>query len=138
MRRLFLDTSVLLLAVGGDHPERSACRDIVTAIHAGQIDAHASVEAVQEYVHHRRRRSARTAVQEAVSLRRMLTLHAFDEDVLDDALTLMATSAVRGRDAVHAATALRHRFDEIVSADRDFDNVQGLTRVDPAEALGEP
>ncbi|WP_447924479.1 type II toxin-antitoxin system VapC family toxin [Georgenia muralis] len=138
MRRLFLDTSVLLLAVGGDHPERSTCRDIVTAIHAGQIDAHASVEAVQEYVHHRRRRSARTAVQEAVSLRRMLTLHAFDEDVLDDALTLMATSAVRGRDAVHAATALRHRFDEIVSADRDFDNVQGLTRVDPAEALGEP
>lgn len=25
-----------------------------------------------------------------------------------------------------------------VGADRDFDNVQGLTRVDPAEALGEP
>ena len=135
MRRVFLDTSVLLLAVGGDHTERSACRAIVAAVHAGQIDAHASVEAVQEYVHHRRRRSARSAVEEAVSLRGMLTLHAFDEDVLDEALRLMATSPVRGRDAVHAATALRHRFDEIVSADRDFDSVQGLQRIDPAEAL---
>lgn len=133
MRPFFLDTSVLLLAVGGDREQRSTCRQIIAGIHQGDVDGHASVEAVQEYVHHRRRRSERTAVDEALALCRMLTLHAFDEDVLDGALRLMATSPVRGRDAVHAATALRHGFDEIVSADRDFDDLPGLRRLDPSD-----
>lgn len=135
MRRVFLDTSVLLLAVGGDHAQRSTCRGVVAAIETGEIDGHASVEAVQEYVHHRRRRSARTALEEAASLRRMLTLHAFDEAVLDEALRLMATTSIRGRDAVHAATALRNQFDRIVSADRDFESLNGLRRIDPSAVL---
>jgi uncharacterized protein len=135
VRRVFLDTSVLLLAAGGDHAQRSACREIIAAMHRGEIDGHASVEAVQEYVHHRRRRSVPTAVEEAVSLRRMLTLHAFDEEILGEALKLMAFSSVGGRDAVHAATALRRGFDQILSADRDFEQVPGLRRLDPSGAL---
>lgn len=34
---------------------------------------------------------------------------------------------------MHAATALAHGFTEIVSADTDFDDVPGLTRIDPAD-----
>ena len=37
------------------------------------------------------------------------------------------------RDAVHAASALRNNFKFIISADRHFDRIQGLQRIDPLE-----
>ena len=52
------------------------------------------------------------------------------------ALDLTATTRIGGRDAVHAATALLAGFDAVVSPDRDFAVVEGLRRLDPAEALG--
>lgn len=41
------------------------------------------------------------------------------------------SAALGGRDAVHAATALSHGFDELVTADRDVDAAPGLRRVGP-------
>jgi len=38
------------------------------------------------------------------------------------------------RDAIFAAQALNHGIDAILSTDRDFDDVPGLERVDPADA----
>lgn len=49
------------------------------------------------------------------------------------ALDLVMNSVLGGRDAVHAATALSLGFDDIVSADRDFDAVPGLRRIAPAD-----
>ena len=51
--------------------------------------------------------------------------------MLATALDLIDTGTAQGRDAVHAATALRAGFSEIVSLDRDVDGIPGLTRVDP-------
>ena len=39
---------------------------------------------------------------------------------------------LRGRDAVHAATALEHGLVTIISPDPDFDGAPGLTRIEPA------
>lgn len=41
-----------------------------------------------------------------------------------------------GADAVHAATALVHGFEAIVSPDVDLDHAPGLRRVEPGSALG--
>jgi predicted nucleic acid-binding protein len=35
------------------------------------------------------------------------------------------------RDAVHAATALHNDIERILTADRVFDGIPGITRVDP-------
>lgn len=40
---------------------------------------------------------------------------------------------IRGRDALHAATALTYGIDTIVSPDRAFDGIPGFTRVDPRD-----
>ena len=63
----------------------------------------------------------------------MVVLHRFDEGVLQTAISLVATSTVRGRDAVHAATAIRAGFDAIVTTDSDFDGIPGLRRIDPRD-----
>ena len=42
---------------------------------------------------------------------------------------------LRVRDAVHAATALRRGISIILSADHDFDDIAGLERLDPHDAV---
>lgn len=77
-----------------------------------------------------------SAIREFDQVERLVVWHAFDLDILRAARDLMSRSHVRGRDAVHAATALAAGFDTIISTDRDFDGIPGLTRRDPRE-LGE-
>ena len=133
MKDVFLESSVLLLAAGGDHPMRLPSRRVVDAIAAGRVRGHLTTEAVQEFVFHRLRRGDSRAVEAARQVRDMCTVHPFDEQLLDRALDLMENAGVRGRDAVHAAAALRAGFDQILSADTDLDGVPGLTRVDPSD-----
>lgn len=135
-RVLLLDTAVLAYAVGDAHHQRAACRAILAAAAAGDVELHLSVEGVQEFLFHRMRRGSRDlAVRQARDVADLCVLHAFDAAVLSRALELVAGSALPGRDAVHAATALVHGIDAIVSPDPDFDDVPGLRRVDPRDAL---
>lgn len=58
----------------------------------------------------------------------------FDREVLDLTLDLIERiPTIRGRDAVHAATAMAYGIDRIASTDPAFDGIPGLTRVDPLE-----
>ena len=99
-----------------------------------RVALHLSTEAIQEFLHHRLRRGARQdAIEDARDAMALCQIHPFDANVLARAVHLIETSTIRGRDAVHAATALAAGFTEIVSADTDFDDVPGLTRVDPTD-----
>lgn len=82
-----------------------------------------------------RRSSRDAATQQASWLADGLVLHELSADVLRRSIELTATTRIGGRDAVHAASALGAGFSEIVSADRDFDGVPGLTRLTAAQAL---
>ena len=59
--------------------------------------------------------------------------HDFTAAIQARSLDLMEVSGVRGRDAVHAATALTAGFTEIVTNDRGFDGIPGLRRIDPRD-----
>ncbi|GMA33161.1 type II toxin-antitoxin system VapC family toxin [Litorihabitans aurantiacus] len=132
MTRVFLDTAVLALAVGGEHPLRTACRGYLEGAARGEIEIHVSVEAVQELLFHRMRRGGRSDAVELVrDVRELCHVHEFDDAVLARAIDLVGRSALGGRDAVHAATALGSGFAEIVTPDRDFDGVPGLRRRAP-------
>ena len=136
MSGVFVDTSVFLLAAGDPHPERDACRGFLTRARTQGVRLHVSVEAVQEFLFHRMRRTDRAAALTAArSMAAACVLHPFGEDVLLGALQLVETCPDRGRDAVHAAAATLAGFDTIVSLDHDFDQVPGLARLDPSVAL---
>ncbi|MGM0386829.1 MAG: type II toxin-antitoxin system VapC family toxin [Actinomycetota bacterium] len=133
-RQLWVDTSVLAYAAGGDHPQREHCRRVVAAAAARTVELHATVEMVQELLFHRMRRASRAeAVAQARFAAGLCVLHPFDGAVLGRALELVAVSELGGRDAVHAASALAAGFTAIVSADRDFDMAPGLVRLDPGD-----
>lgn len=137
MRRLFVDSGVPLYAVGQDHPNRGPAEAIMRAAAAGDVELHASVEVLEEFCLHRLRRDDRMrAVEQTRRLAGALIVHAFDRAVADAMLDLVGSTALCGRDAVHAATALVHGFDNIVSANADFDGLARLRRVELHSALG--
>lgn len=134
---LFVDTAVFAYALGGAHPLREACRSLVADAGRGRVELHASVEMIQELVFHRMRRGDRkTAIRQGRDTAVICVLHDFDTGVLRQSLDLLAGCRdLGGRDAVHAATALHNGITTIVSTDRVFDRVPGLTRVAP-DAVG--
>lgn len=136
MTDLFVDASTFLLAVGGPHPDRVDCREFLRQAADRNVVLHASVEAVQEFVFHRMRRTDRaTAIAQSRALVGSVVLHAFDEDVLTESLHLIHTSTLRGRDAVHAATARLAGYRSIVSLDTDFDAHDVIERLHPSTLI---
>jgi predicted nucleic acid-binding protein len=134
--RVFADTSVLALAIGGEHEHRASCRALLAAATAGQVELHVSVEALQELLFHRTRRAGRdAAVADVRDSMRLCRVHSFDLTVLARTVDLVAATHLRGRDAVHASTAMLHGFTEMVTTDADFDGLPELARLAPAEAV---
>lgn len=120
---IVLDTTVLVYAVGSDHPLREPCRELVGAIAAGALQATTTVEVVQEFTHVRaRRRGREDAVRVALDYLDVLApLLVVGEADLQEGLRLYARSDQLGAfDAVLAATAGRANAAAIVSADAGF------------------
>jgi predicted nucleic acid-binding protein len=145
--KIAFDTNVAIYARSDDtgSPFRASCRRLLELAAQGAFQAEASVEFVQEFVHVRTRLlgDRLAAAAEAVDLARAFTLHPVEMvDVLRALDLFTAVPGLDALDAVHAATALRHGAEAIVTADRAFDRVPGLRRVDPREAeavlLSEP
>ena len=128
---VLVDTSVFAYALGGEHAAREGCRRFLRDSRGQGLELHASVEMVQELTFHRMRMATTaTAVEQGRLAGRTCILHPFDERVLDAALSLMADGSLRGRDAVHVATASLSGISTIVSTDPAFDGI--LERLDPA------
>lgn len=135
---ILLDTTVGIYALGEDDVRRAANRALLTRAASGELHAYASVEMIQELVHHRLRKTGdrRVASGDGRDLSALCTLLNFDREVLDLSLDLIGRiPTIRGRDAVHAATAIAYGITRIASADRAFDSIPGLTRVEPADLV---
>ena len=131
---IVLDTTILVYAKGADHPLRHPCRALLGAIERGTVTATTTAEAIQEFAHVRAKRRDRA---DAADLARayvdlLAPLLAIEEEHLRDGLSLYERSPELGSfDAVLAAAALAIGAQALVSADRAFAVVPGLTHIDP-------
>ncbi|MGI8573758.1 MAG: type II toxin-antitoxin system VapC family toxin [Egibacteraceae bacterium] len=137
MSRFLYDTAVFVYAVGRDHRYRDPCREIVRAARDGRLRGAASVELVHEYAHLllRRHGDRPRAAREARAVWRLCALHEVTIEDLRRAVQLFEAHRLGGRDALHAATALNRGIPSILTPDCAFDEVPGLERVDPVDAL---
>lgn len=127
-----VDANIVLFALGDSEPQRSRCRSFLDDVWRGSGSAYVSAEMVQEVVFHRMRRAGRAdAVAAARRILPAFVVLDFDHEVLEAALGLIEATDVRGRDAVHAATALVYGIETIASTDPAFDQIPGIRRVDP-------
>ncbi len=131
---IVLDTTILIYAVGGEHPLRAPARALIEMIRDGVVRATTTVEVVQEFAHVRARRRTRDdasarARQYAVALSPLLRPER--EDLLAG-LDLFRNSGVLGPfDAVLAATVQRRGW-ALASADRAFAQPGGPEHLNPS------
>jgi predicted nucleic acid-binding protein len=136
MRRFLYDTSIFVYALGDEHPYREPCREIVVKAGSSALHGEASADLLQELAHQRFRRTgdraaAVAAAREASTLCR---LHPVEPDDVLRGLDIYQTHPrLDARDAVFAALALNRDLDAILTADRAFDEVEGLERIDPLD-----
>lgn len=132
---IVVDTTVLVYAVGTEHPLREPCRSVVSAVEAGRLTATTTVEAVQEFCHVRARRRNRS---DAAALARSYAdlfapLLVVDHEDLNAGLELYERiDALGAFDAVLAGAARRRGAVALISADAAFANVIDLHHLDPA------
>ena len=132
---IVLDTTVLVYAVGADHPLREPCLRLLAGAPSRRLTTTAGV--IQEFVHVRQRRRSR---DDAVALgRSYLDLLSPLLDVpgaaVSDALDLMVEQPALGAfDAVLAAAATRAGCAALVTADKAFAGLRGCPVVVPDDS----
>ncbi len=134
---IVLDTTVLVYAIGAEHPLRDPCRQLVEAIAAGTIEASTSVEVIQEFVHVRaRRRGREDAAATGRDYAELLSpLLGVTREHLQQGLTLFERNDRLGAfDAVLAATAAASGARALVSADAAFSAAGSIVHVIPDTA----
>jgi predicted nucleic acid-binding protein len=135
---LFLDTNILMYAVGKEHLYREPCRGILRQIAVDELIVVTNVEVLQELLHRYRslgKPDLASALYTATKdlCEEVFAVTAADIDRAHEILRI--SSDVSVRDAVHAATALRRGIGEILSTDQHFESIEGITRVDPTTFL---
>jgi len=132
---VYLDANVFVYAAGTPHPLKEPCVAILRRVEAGDLLATTSVETLQELLHLYQRRGLASAG--ATLVRRVMALLPailpVDADDLARAADLAEKHpALPARDWVHAAVARRHGIATIISADKHFDLIEEIARIDPA------
>ena len=136
---LFIDTSVIMHAAGTDHPLRASCQAIVERAIDRSIDAVISAEVIQEILHQavamRRTDEGIALANQALDLFAPVIpiTHALIRRVPD---LIVRYPALDARDAVHVATCIHEGITEIISADRGYDDVAEVRRIDPLAFAG--
>jgi predicted nucleic acid-binding protein len=133
---IFLDVNVFMYAAGTPHPYKDACVRILADVETGALTATVNVEILQELLY---RYSHIKLVDKGVQLCRdilkyPLTILPVTETDVRLAIDLFDSHHAVGlkpRDAVHAATMQNNGLSRLISADKDFELLKGITRIDP-------
>lgn len=125
---ILLDTTVLVYAVGEEHPLRKPARAFIDAASNASLELRTTPEVIQEFAHVRaRRRDRDDALRLAAAYADLLSpLQIVTSRHLIAGLDLWRkVSEIGAFDAVLAAVAVAHDI-PLVSADRAFAQVPGL------------
>lgn len=132
----YIDTNVFVYSIGEDEVFRVACQRILAAVAEETILAATSTEVLQEIVHRykairRDRMGTDLARQILRALRIILPVRV---DAIADMLELVERHPqLSARDALHIAVAREAGITTIVTADRHFQDIPGVTAVHPVE-----
>ena len=131
----FLDTCVPIYAAGAAHAYKEPCQRVLQAVAQGDLEAITDTEVIQEiaYRYHAIGRPEGLALAEDF-LALMQDVRPVTRVEISRSLELQRVyPSLSPRDAIHVAVMLEAGIEKILSADRHFDGVKGIERMDPAE-----
>jgi predicted nucleic acid-binding protein len=134
----FIDANVPLYAAGRAHRLKSPCVEILGLVadhpEALLTDAEVLQEILHRYLAPERWAAGQAVLAAFAALMAGRTVPVTAEDVVAAGRLAVQAPGVGSRNLVHASVMNRVGCKRVVSADRDFDRIPGLIRLDPALA----
>ena len=133
---IFIDSNVFMYAAGADHVYKQPSVRVLAAIGAKTLIAAISAEILQEILY---RYSSIGLSAKGIALARSMleypvnVLSVTAQDLRSTIDLLEQHSQLKPRDAVHIATMRNNKLGRILSADRHFDGIAGIERIDIAD-----
>ena len=133
---ILLDANIFIYAMGRPHPYKYPCLRIVAELEGSLHGYLTNTEVLQEILHIFVRRGEREhgarRVREIIdSVEEVIPIGG--EEIYIASRLLIQYPRLDARDAVHAAVVQLHGLEGVVSADKGFDVIRGITRFDPME-----
>ncbi len=133
---IFLDANIFMYAAGKTHPYKQPCIQILQAVESRQLNGVTNVEVLQEllYRYHYIQLQEKGIQLCQLILEYPLTLLSVTPSDMQLSLEILEQSlsvGLKPRDAVHAATMQNNNVTQILSADKHFDHISGIRRLDP-------
>jgi predicted nucleic acid-binding protein len=128
---IFVDANVPMYLVGAEHPNKARSRALLeTAIAAGEPLV-TDVEVLQEILHRYVAIERRDAIEPCIAALLGVVDEVFPVELEDVRRTssIVRSSRLTARDALHVAVMQRRGVDRILSFDQGFDIVPGITRI---------
>ncbi len=129
---IFVDSNIPMYLVGGDHPNKEAARRLIERSIAAADRLVTDVEVIQEILHRYVAINRRDAIQPAIDVLLGIVDEVFPiglTDVERATRLVLSTERLSARDAVHLAVMQSRNVGQVMSFDRAFDGIPGLTRV---------
>jgi uncharacterized protein len=133
---VMIDSNIPMYAAGQEHRYRLPCRQVLERILNGELNAATNVEVHQEILYRY------LALGQPARARQVSEDF---QDLVPDVLPVTVAEIARSRelsikypglpsrDLVHLAVMLSNGIDTIISADRHFDGLSGIKRLDPLQ-----
>lgn len=129
---IFVDSNVPMYLIGGDHPHKADARRLLERLTSERQRLVTDAEVFQEIMHRYRAIDRPAAIQPAFDLLDRLVDDVFpvDGDAVRAAKdVLLARWELSARDALHVAVMQANDVSQVLSFDRDFDEVPGIERL---------
>lgn len=136
--QVFLDANVAMYAAGQEHPYKAPCARVMEEVAEGRLDAAIDTEIIQEILY---RYGALQRWDIGTSLARSLLrliprIYPVQRQDMEQVVDLFRThgpAGITARDLLHAAIMAHCGISHIISADRHFDKIGTVHRIDPLD-----
>ena len=132
----FVDSNIIMYAVGAEHQYRRPCLDALDRIVQESLPAVVSSEIHQEILHRYLSLGLGDMAQQvSAKLETIIptTLPVTLVDIRRVRQLAVRYSSLKARDLVHAAVMLENDLSCILSTDRHFDQMAEIERIDPRD-----
>jgi hypothetical protein len=133
MAKLYVDSNVFFYAKIMDGIFGKSCSDILRRIASDDMQASISALVPIEVANALRKYGLGKDVREEVRAIFSMGIEVYPLDPTDarEAAEIYAEAGISPYDCVHAAVMKKYGLNEIISADKEFDKIPWLKRVDP-------
>lgn len=131
---LFVDSNIIMYAVGAEHAYRSPCLDALDRIIGESLQAVVSSEVHQEILHRYTSIGLPDKAREvSIKLETIIpaTLPVTLADIRRARQLTERYPGLNARDLIHAAVMLENGLTRILSTDQHFDGLAEIERIDP-------